>query len=158
MARNLWDEINAIDCDVPECNMYLTIYTELNRILESVKEDNEEYFKLNLLKEVFYLAYDPNDSEEPYKSKVVNNEGGASISLGVFDALMIDTLKEIISEGKLKSPILLFRVLDVYFVLKKDYKIRKDLFVNLIESIDYCFSRNKYFLTAQLLERGFQLY
>ncbi|GAB6632087.1 DUF4209 domain-containing protein [Bacillus paranthracis] len=158
MERNLWDEINAIDCDVPECNMYLTIYNELNRILESVKEDNEDYFKLSLLKDIFYLACDLNDNEEPYKSKVVSNEGWGSISLNVFDGKMIDTLKEIISEGKLESPILLFRIIDVYFVLKKDYKIRKDLFVNLIESIDYCFSHNKYFLTAQLLERGFQLY
>ncbi|TPV39576.1 DUF4209 domain-containing protein [Bacillus dicomae] len=158
MVGNFCDEINAIDCDVPECNMYLTIYNELNRILESVKEDNEEYFKLNLLKDVFYLAYDPNDNEEPYKSKVVSNEGWGSISLNVFDGKMIDTLKEIISEGKLESPILLFRVIDVYFVLRKDYKVRKDLFVNLMESINYCFSRNQYFLTAQLLERGFQLY
>ncbi|MGR5920970.1 DUF7380 domain-containing protein [Bacillus paranthracis] len=119
MERNLWDEINAIDCDVPECNMYLTIYNELNRILESVKEDNEDYFKLSLLKDIFYLACDLNDNEEPYKSKVVSNEGWGSISLNVFDGKMIDTLKEIISEGKLESPILLFRIIDVYFVLKK---------------------------------------
>ncbi|MGG3672226.1 DUF4209 domain-containing protein [Bacillus nitratireducens] len=156
--RNLWDEVNAIDCDVPEWNMYLTIYDELNRILKSVNEENEEYFEVNLLKEVFYLASDLNDPEEPYKSKVVFNDGSRSVFLGAFDEKMIETLKDIIAEGKLKSPILLFRVIDVYFVLKKDYKIRKDLFVNLIESIDYCFLRNKYFLTAQLLERGFQLY
>lgn len=158
MAVNLWDEINSIDCDVPEETIYLTIYTELDRILKNVNEDNEEYFKINLLKEIFYLASDLNDSEEPYKSKVVFNNGSGSVSLGYFDEKMINTLKDIIAEGKLKSPILLFRVIDVYFVLGKDYTIRKDLLVNLIESIDYCFLRNKYFLTAQLLERGFQLY
>ncbi|MEF7637819.1 DUF4209 domain-containing protein [Bacillus thuringiensis] len=156
--RGLWEKVNEINYDVPEFNMYMTIFNELNRILKEIKEDDEEYEKVNLLKEVFYLACDLNDSEEPYKSQVVFNNGSKSVSLEVFDEKMIDKLKDIITEGKLKSPVLLFRVIDVYFVLKKDYKIRKDLFVNLMESIDYCFSRNKYFLTTQLLERGFQLY
>ncbi|MGE6599891.1 DUF4209 domain-containing protein [Bacillus proteolyticus] len=155
---NLWKKVNAIEYDVQDWEVYSTIRNELNRILEEIEEDTEGYFEVHVLKEVCSLFLDLDDSEEPYKPQIVLNDGRRSVSLEDFNDDMKRALISIIKEDYIESPFILFRVMDVHFILNRDYSIKKGLFLKLMELIDYCYSNNKYHLTTEFLNRGFQLF
>ncbi|MEH7038590.1 DUF4209 domain-containing protein [Bacillus pseudomycoides] len=153
----LWDEVNDVEYDVQDVLIYSTIHDKLKRILNEIGESHPEYLDVNVLEKTFSLAVNLDDHVEPYTFQLLIKEN-RSIGLQDFSEDMVNTLKKIIDENILRSSLMLFRVMDVYWTLRKDYLIRGKLFSNLMLSIDSCFSQEKYHLTKDLLERGFQLF
>lgn len=159
MTRNLWDEINNIECNIPDWDVYfVTIKNELDKILESLERGTKEYLEVEILSNLFLLMPDSEDHAEPYKPLIVLNNGRRSISLEDFNDDMKKTLISIIESGNLKSSFILFRVMDVCLILNKNYSMRKDLFLKLSSLVDYCFSHNMYHAAIDFLNRGFQLF
>ncbi|PGC39178.1 DUF4209 domain-containing protein [Bacillus pseudomycoides] len=154
--EDLWEKVNDIKDDVSDI-IFDTIRDKLNRTSNEIGENHPEYPKLIVLENVFSLALNLDDPKEPYTFRYMLKDK-RSIFLEVFNTTMTDTLKSIIDEQTLKSPLMLFRVMDVYWTLSKDYLIRENLFSNLMSSIDFCFRKEQYYLMTSLLERGFQLF
>ncbi|MCU5584154.1 DUF4209 domain-containing protein [Bacillus toyonensis] len=159
MTRKMWEEINNIECNIPVGDVYfVTIKNELDKILETLERGTKEYLEVEVLRDLFLLMPDFEDHAEPYKPLIVLNNGRRSISLEDFNDDMKDTLNTMIESGDLKSPFILFRVMDVCLILNKNYSMRKDLLLQLSSLIDYCFSHNMYHASIDFLNRGFQLF
>ncbi|MEB9405567.1 DUF4209 domain-containing protein [Bacillus cereus] len=160
MASNLWDDVNGIDYNLPYCEVDIMVFNGLEKILGSIDKNNEEYNKVEILRDVFLLTLDFNDSEKPYKNRRFP-QGGVEgiIDMDNFTEEMKDTLKTIIDERVLDSTFILYRVLDVYFILRKDYLILENsLFPTLMKLIDETLFENNLSLFVALFKRGFQLF
>ncbi|WP_406904417.1 DUF4209 domain-containing protein [Bacillus cereus] len=155
MARNLWDEVNAVDYNVPSYMFDEKIRDGLGDILENINQKHEEYNKIKVLKDVFSLGLNlHNRNAPPYQKRFAG-----SIDIDDFNKEMQGTLHTIIQEGVLSSDYILCRVLDVYCILSRDFKLQNTmLFPKLIDLIDEVFSKGLYSLTTDLLKRGFQLF
>ncbi|MDZ4441671.1 DUF4209 domain-containing protein [Bacillus cereus] len=157
--RNLWDEVNGIDCNVPYYEVDIKVCGELEKILGSIDKDHEGYNKIKVLRDVFLLAPDVDDSKKPYKNRYLFSGGERSIDIDDFTREMQNTLKVIIDENILESTYILCRVLDVYFILSRDYFIReKALFPTLMKLIDETLLVDDLPLCVYLIKRGFQLF
>ncbi|HDR7527194.1 MULTISPECIES: DUF4209 domain-containing protein [Bacillus cereus group] len=157
--RNLWDKVNSIDYNVPYYEVDIKVYDELEKVLESIDKNHEGYKKIEVLRNVFLLSPDEDDSKKPYKNRYLFSGGERSLDIDDFTEEMQNTLKAIIDENVLESTYMLCRVLDVYFILSNDHFIReKSLFPTLMKLIDETLLADEFSLSVYLIKRGFQLF
>jgi hypothetical protein len=159
-VRNLWDEVNGIDYNVPYHEVDITVCNGFDKILGSIDKNHEGYNKIEVLRDVFLLALDLDDPKKPYKNRYLFNGGNErSIDIDDFTEETKNTLKTIIDEKVLDSTFILCRVLDVYFILSRDYLILENsLFPTLMKLIDETLFVDNSPLIVDLLKRGFQLF